>query len=134
MINDDLVEPQTGFDTHPHKDMEIVSYVVSGELTHADSMGHKNTLTRGQAQYMSAGTGVLHSEHNLGENILRFMQIWIFPDQKGRTPNYGDYRFNWEDRKNHWLHMVSGHRGKCPNQNPSRCEYLFLRIGTRTRH
>lgn len=114
VINDDLVEPKTGFDTHPHRDMEIISYVVNGKLTHGDSMGNKNTITRGQVQYMSAGTGVLHSEHNLGEDILRFLQIWIFPEKNRLTPNYGDYRFNWEDRKNNWLHMVSGQNGNAP--------------------
>jgi redox-sensitive bicupin YhaK (pirin superfamily) len=67
VINDDMVESQMGFDTHPHENMEIISYVVDGELTHGDSMGNKQTLTRGQVQYMSAGTGVLHSEYNLGK-------------------------------------------------------------------
>lgn len=114
VINDDLVKPKKGFETHPHRDMEIISYVVDGELTHGDSMGNKNTLGRGQVQYMSAGTGVYHSEHNLGENILRFLQIWIFPDKKGYKPNYGDYRFNWDERKNNWLHMVSGIDGVAP--------------------
>lgn len=114
VINDDLVQPNTGFDTHPHRDMEIISYVVNGELTHGDSMGNKNTVTRGHVQYMSAGTGVFHSEFNLGEDVLRFLQIWIFPDQRGHKPNYGDFRFNWEDRKNNWLHMVSGQDGNAP--------------------
>lgn len=114
VINDDLVKSKKGFETHPHRDMEIISYVVDGELTHGDSMGNKNTLGRGQVQYMSAGTGVYHSEHNLGENILRFLQIWIFPDKKGYEPNYGDYRFNWDERKNNWLHMVSGIDGVAP--------------------
>jgi quercetin 2,3-dioxygenase len=114
VINDDLVEPGTGFDTHPHKDMEIISYVIDGELTHGDSMGNKNTITRGHVQYMSAGTGVLHSEHNFGENTLRFLQIWIYPNQSGYKPSYGDYRFNWDDRKNQWLHMVSSKNGNAP--------------------
>jgi redox-sensitive bicupin YhaK (pirin superfamily) len=108
VVNDDLVKPGTGFDTHPHKDMEIISYVVNGELTHEDSMKNKRTLTRGQVQYMSAGTGVTHSEHNLGAETLRFLQIWIFPDKKGYEPNYGDHRFEWARRENNWLHMVSG--------------------------
>ena len=108
VINDDLINSQTGFGTHPHKNMEIISYVVNGELTHGDSMGNQNTITRGQVQYMSAGTGVLHSEYNLGKDTSRFLQIWILPDKNGRTPNYGDFRFNWDDRKNNWLHMVSG--------------------------
>jgi len=111
VINDDLIEANTGFDTHPHKDMEIISYVVDGELTHGDSMGNKNTITRGHVQYMSAGTGVYHSEHNLGKDRLRLLQIWIFPDKQGYKPNYGDYRFNWDDRKNKWLHMVSSKDG-----------------------
>ena len=80
VLNDDLVRPGTGFETHPHRDMEIISYVVQGELTHGDSMGNRQTLKRGQIQYMSAGTGVWHSEHNLGEDTLRFLQIWIYPD------------------------------------------------------
>ena len=114
VINDDLVKSGTGFDTHPHKDMEIVSYVIDGELTHADSMNNKYTLTRGQVQYMSAGTGVWHSEHNFGEETLRFLQIWIFPDDSNYSPNYGDYRFNWDDRVNKWLHIVSGENGDAP--------------------
>ncbi|NLP27418.1 MAG: pirin family protein [Clostridia bacterium] len=111
VINDDLVEANTGFDTHPHRDMEIISYVVNGQLTHGDSMGNKNTLSRGHVQYMSAGTGVYHSEHNLGKDTLRFLQIWILPDKADHEPNYGDFRFNWDDRKNKWLHMVSSKSG-----------------------
>lgn len=114
VINDDLVEPGTGFGLHPHKNMEIISYVVDGELTHGDSMGNKSTISRGHVQYMSAGTGVYHSEHNLGNQTLRFLQIWIFPDQNGYAPSYGDYRFNWDDRKNNWLHMVSNKEGDAP--------------------
>lgn len=111
VLNDDLVEPQTGFDTHPHHDMEIISYVVNGELTHGDSMGNQRTLQRGHVQYMSAGTGVQHNEYNHGNTIARFLQIWIFPDKKGVQPNYGEYRFEWENRKNKWLHLVSGLQG-----------------------
>ncbi|GAA0725262.1 pirin family protein [Clostridium malenominatum] len=114
VINDDLIQSNTGFDTHPHRDMEIVSYVIDGELTHGDSMGNKNTITRGHVQYMSAGTGVYHSEHNLGEDTARLLQIWIYPDKKGYEPNYGDYRFNWKDRENKWLHMVSSKDGDAP--------------------
>jgi len=114
VINDDLIDAGTGFDTHPHSDMEIISYVVNGELTHGDSMGNKSTITRGHIQYMSAGTGVYHSEHNFGEDILRLLQIWIFPNKKGYIPNYGDYRFNWDDRHNEWLHMVSSKDGNAP--------------------
>lgn len=114
VINDDLIEAGTGFDLHPHRDMEIVSYVVNGELTHRDSMGNNNTISRGHVQYMSAGTGVHHSEYNLGEDKLRLLQIWILPDKKNHIPNYGDYRFNWNDRHNKWLHMVSSKSGDAP--------------------
>lgn len=111
VINDDLIEPDTGFDTHPHRDMEIITYVIDGELTHEDSMKNKNTISRGHVQYMSAGTGVTHSEFNFGKDILRLLQIWIYPDKQGYEPNYGDYRFNCEDRQNKWIHMVSGKDG-----------------------
>ncbi len=110
VFNDDVIQPQTGFDTHPHRDMEIITYVVSGELSHKDSMGNAQTLTRGQAQYMSAGTGVFHSEHNWHESDeLRLMQIWILPDKRGYEPNYGDYRFALEDRFGKWLPIATSY-------------------------
>ena len=108
VINDDLVEPGTGFEMHPHRDMEIVTYVVDGQLTHVDSMNNQRTLTRGQIQYMSAGTGVQHSEHNRGDKMLRLLQIWILPDKKGYEPNYGDYQFALTDLENQWLPLVTG--------------------------
>ncbi|WP_028972484.1 pirin family protein [Spirochaeta cellobiosiphila] len=114
VLNDDRVQPGTGFDTHPHKDMEIISYIIQGELTHQDNMGHKRSLTRGMIQYMSAGTGVLHSEHNQGKDLLRFLQIWIFPTHKSLEPNYGDYEFPLNDREGKWLHMVSGQTKEAP--------------------
>ena len=107
VINDDQVQPGTGFDMHPHRDMEIISYVIDGELSHADSMKNSQTLSPGQVQYMSAGTGVVHSEHNLGKDMLRFLQIWIFPDKEGYQPNYGDFRFDWDDRINRWLPIAT---------------------------
>ena len=114
VINDDVIRPHTGFDTHPHNDMEIVTYVVEGALTHGDSLGNLTTIHRGHVQYFSAGTGVMHSEHNKGDDPLRLLQIWILPDQKGHAPNYGEMRFEWEDRRNQWLHMISGQEGTAP--------------------
>jgi len=108
VVNDDVIKPHSGFDTHPHNDMEIITYVVDGALTHGDSLGNKNTITRGHIQYFSAGTGVRHSEHNEGDDPLRLLQIWIYPDRKGHQPDYGDKRFEWEDRQNRWLLMISG--------------------------
>ncbi len=107
VINDDLVQPKTGFDTHPHRDMEIVTYVVNGELTHADSMGNERTLSRGDVQFMTAGSGITHSEYNLGDEVLRFLQIWIFPEKNWLTPNYGDHHFDAAGRDNRWQHIVS---------------------------
>ncbi len=121
VVNDDLVQSGTGFDLHPHRDMEIISYVVNGKLTHGDSMGNQGTITRGHVQYMSAGTGVFHSERNGGQETLRFLQIWILPDRKGYEPTYGDYRFEWKDRHNQWLHMVSGPEGNAPIQIHQDC-------------
>jgi len=114
VINDDLIDQGEGFDTHPHQDMEIISYVVQGELTHADNMGNKRSLKRGHVQYMSAGTGVYHSEHNYGNEILRILQIWILPDKTGHTPNYGDYMFDWNVRTQKWFKIVSGINGDAP--------------------
>lgn len=109
VVNDDIVDPHSGFPEHPHRDMEIVSYVVSGGLSHGDSMGHKETVYRGEVQYMSAGTGVYHSESNERDEPVRLLQIWVYPDKKGYEPNYGDFRFKWEDRINKWLHLVGEH-------------------------
>lgn len=111
VINDDLIMAGTGFDTHPHHDMEILTYVLDGELTHQDSMGHKRTVKRGGIQYMSAGTGITHSEHNYGIEVLRLLQIWIFPDHPGHTPHYGDHEFDYEERHNKLLHLVSSKSG-----------------------
>lgn len=116
VINDDIFDAGKGFGTHPHENMEIISYVVDGVLTHKDSMGNKRDLVRGQVQYMSAGTGVTHSEYNLTEKPLRFLQIWIIPNKKGYTPNYGDYRFEWEEREGKWLQIVSGLQGNASIQ------------------
>lgn len=113
VLNDDLIQGKTGFDTHPHNDMEIVTYVIDGELTHKDSMGNSSTITRGQVQYMSAGTGVYHSEFNHGNKELRLLQIWILPDESGHKPNYGEYKFKWNDRINNWLQIVSDKNGDC---------------------
>ena len=114
VINDDLIQGKTWFPMHPHNDMEIVSYVIDGKITHKDSMGNASELSRGEVQYMSAGTGVYHSEYNLSDENLRLLQIWIYPDKKDYKPNYGENKFNWSDRENKWLHMVSSMEGSAP--------------------
>lgn len=114
VLNDDIIEPGHGFDTHPHSDMEIITYIIRGKITHRDSMDNKRKVGRGEVQYMSAGTGVFHSEYNLDEEELRLFQVWIYPDRKGHEPNYGEKKFDWDVRVNKFFHMVSSKDGDAP--------------------
>jgi hypothetical protein len=93
--NDDSVQPASGFDTHPHRDMEIVTWVLRGELTHQDSMGNRGTIYPGLAQRMSAGSGILHSEKNdsLTEPV-HFVQMWVIPDETAVTPSYQQHEID----------------------------------------
>ncbi|KAL7449837.1 hypothetical protein ACHAWC_001851 [Mediolabrus comicus] len=108
VLNDDLVQPNRGFGTHPHANQEIVTYIIEGTLTHKDSMGTAESLGRGSLQFMTAGTGVRHSEHNLcEEKPLRFIQTWITPSKSGLQPNYGSSVGDETLRWNQWQHLVS---------------------------
>jgi hypothetical protein len=112
VLNDDIVHPDSGFGTHPHKDMEIISYVVNGQITHKDSMGNDRTLKRGEVQYLSAGTGILHSEYNHHKSEdLRLLQIWILPPKNSMEPIYGEELYKHKERKNKLLHIVSNQEG-----------------------
>ncbi len=112
VVNDDIIHAKSGFDTHPHENMEIVSYIVYGEITHKDSMGNQETLKEGEVQYLSAGDGIYHSEHNLHESKdLRLLQIWIIPPSRGLKKLYGSYRFTKEEKKNKLLNIVSAQEG-----------------------
>ncbi len=112
VLNDDIVHPMSGFGMHPHENMEIISYIVDGEITHKDSMGNERILKRGDVQYMSAGTGLMHSEYNNHPSQdLRLLQIWILPPQKGMNPIYGDISFDESERKNKLLHVISNEAG-----------------------
>jgi quercetin 2,3-dioxygenase len=100
VINEDRVAPGEGFGTHGHRDMEIISYVLDGELAHKDSMGNGSTIRPGDVQRMSAGRGVLHSEFNpSGSNQVHFLQIWIQPDQLRIEPSYEEKRFSNEEKR-----------------------------------
>ena len=91
VINDDLVMPGMGFGTHPHRDMEIITYILKGSLEHKDSMGNGRVIRTGEVQYMSAGSGVLHSEFNPAKDeAVHLLQIWIRPDTAGVTPRYSE--------------------------------------------
>ena len=89
VINDDLVLPGMGFGTHPHRDMEIITYILSGSLEHKDSMGNGRVIRTGEVHYMAAGTGVQHSEFNpANDEAVHLLQIWIVPDERGVKPRY----------------------------------------------
>lgn len=108
VFNDDVVEPGTGFPTHPHEDMEIITIVLNGEMTHEDSMGNKAVIKAGDVQRMSAGYGLTHSEFNLAEAPVHFYQIWIFPDRQGLEPSYDQKSFFARSWRNTLLAVASG--------------------------
>jgi redox-sensitive bicupin YhaK (pirin superfamily) len=114
VINEDRIAPGTGFGTHGHRDMEIVSYVLDGALAHKDNMGNGATITPGEVQRMTAGTGVLHSEYNhAAERETHFLQIWILPSDRGIRPGYEQKRFDDADKRGR-LRLVAapdGHDG-----------------------
>jgi redox-sensitive bicupin YhaK (pirin superfamily) len=111
VINDDLVMPGQGFGTHPHRDMEIITYILNGALQHKDSMGNGRVIRVGDVQYMAAGTGVQHSEFNPSkEEAVHLLQIWIQPDRKGVAPRYGEKSF--QNVPAGALHLVTSKSGR----------------------
>ncbi len=111
VINDDLILPGGGFGQHPHRDMEIITYILSGQLEHKDSMGNGRVIRTGEFQYMAAGSGVTHSEYNpSGEEAVHLLQIWIMPDRKGIKPRYAEKSF--KDASANGLHLVTSKTGR----------------------
>ncbi|WP_338243015.1 pirin family protein [Aurantiacibacter hainanensis] len=108
--NDDTIQPKTGFPAHPHRDMEIITYVREGAITHEDSLGNKGRTEAGDVQVMSAGTGIRHSEYNLEDTVTRIFQIWIIPDadSDGEAPSWGARLFPKADRSGAWAVLASG--------------------------
>ncbi len=112
VINDDTVAPGAGFGAHPHNDMEIVTYVTQGALEHKDSLGTGSVIRPGDVQRMSAGTGVTHSEYNHSQTeSVKFLQIWIFPEQKGLEPSYEQKHFTDAEKLNR-LRLIASQDGR----------------------
>jgi redox-sensitive bicupin YhaK (pirin superfamily) len=112
VLNDDRIAPGEGFPPHPHRDMEIITYVLSGELEHQDNIGNRGVVGPGCVQYMSAGTGVRHSEFNHSKvEELHLVQMWVLPPKTGLPPQYGQREFTKEDRTGRWLEVASGKPG-----------------------
>ncbi|MBD2088429.1 pirin family protein [Microcoleus sp. FACHB-1515] len=108
VINEDRVAPGRGFDTHPHRDMEIISYVLSGSLAHRDSLGNTATITANEVQRITAGTGIAHSEFNPSEtDPVHFLQIWILPEERNLQPSYAEAQFPIETRQSQWRLLAS---------------------------
>ena len=109
--NDDRIAAGTGFPTHPHNDMEIITYVRKGAITHRDSMGNEGRTEAGDVQVMSAGTGVRHSEYNLEDTDTTLFQIWLIPDERGGEPGWGARKFPKGERGGAFVPLASGMEG-----------------------
>jgi hypothetical protein len=112
VINEDIIAPGQGFGTHGHRDMEIVTYVIEGELEHQDSIGNTATIPRGEVQRMTAGTGIRHSEYNhSNRESVHLLQIWITPDTKDLTPSYEQKSFSKQEKQGK-LCLLASHDGR----------------------
>lgn len=108
VINDDTIAPGAGFSEHPHRDMEILTWVLAGSLAHRDSLGNVETLSPGELQTMTAGTGIRHSEFNASQtDPVHFLQMWVLPGATGHAPRYQQKRFDETGRENRWQLIAS---------------------------
>jgi redox-sensitive bicupin YhaK (pirin superfamily) len=109
--NDDTIAPKSGFPPHPHRDMEIITYVRTGAITHQDSLGNRGRTAAGDVQVMSAGTGIVHAEYNLEDEPTTLFQIWILPSRSGEAPGWGARPFPKDERSGRFVVLASGHAG-----------------------
>lgn len=109
--NDDVIAPKSGFPPHPHADMEIITYVYEGAITHKDNLGNHGRTAAGDVQVMSAGTGIAHSEYNLEDSDTRLFQIWLLPTSRGEQPSWGSRPFPKGDRAGRFVALASGYEG-----------------------
>jgi len=137
VINDDRVAPGGGFPTHPHRDMEILTCVLSGQLEHRDSMGNGEVIHAGEWQAMTAGTGITHSEFNPSKTEpVHLLQIWLFPDRRGHTPGYQQKQFTDADKSGKWAAVASpaGEGGALVIRQDARVYQTKLTAGQEVRH
>ena len=130
--NDDTIAPRTGFPPHPHNDMEIITYVREGAITHQDSLGNSGRTEAGDVQVMSAGTGIRHSEYNMEDVTTRIFQIWIVPTRTGDAPQWGAKPFPKGDRSGEFVTLASGYdddRDALPIRTDARVLGATIRAG-----
>ena len=135
--NDDEIAPNSGFPPHPHADMEIITYVREGAITHQDSLGNKGRTEAGDVQVMSAGTGIRHAEYNLEPKTTSLFQIWIIPDRRGGAPSWGAKPFPKGDRSGRFVALASGLEGDddaLPIRTPARVLGATLKAGETARY
>ncbi|PKB14602.1 hypothetical protein B0I00_2200 [Novosphingobium kunmingense] len=134
--NDDTIAPQTGFPPHPHNNMEIVTYVRKGAISHRDSIGNAGRTEAGDVQVMSAGSGVVHSEYNLEDEATDLFQIWIIPDSQGGEPTWGTRPFPKGDRAGRFVPLASGMAGDdaLPIRADARVAGATLKAGETTEY
>jgi redox-sensitive bicupin YhaK (pirin superfamily) len=130
--NDDVIAPRSGFPPHAHANMEIITYVREGAITHQDSLGNKGRTEAGDVQVMSAGSGIRHAEYNVEDEETRIFQIWIIPEQPGGQPSWGSKPFPKDDRAGSFVTLASGLQGAedaLPIRTPARVAGATLRAG-----
>jgi len=135
--NDDEIAPNSGFPPHPHADMEIITYVREGAITHQDSLGNKGRTEAGDVQVMSAGSGIRHAEYNLESDTTRIFQIWIEPERTGGAPAWGAKPFPKGNRSGRFVTLASGFDGDgeaLPIRTPARVLGATLKAGETTEH
>ena len=129
--NDDTIQPQSGFPPHPHNNMEIITYVRKGAITHRDNLGNTGRTETGDVQVMSAGSGIAHSEFNLEDEVTQIFQIWILPDEQGGQPQWGARPFPKGDRAGKFVVLASGIEGDdaLPIRANARVSGITLKAG-----
>lgn len=127
VINEDFVSAGKGFGAHPHQDMEIITYIVDGELSHRDSTGREATIKADDVQRMSAGTGVVHSEYNNSDAPVHLLQIWIMPEADGLPPSYEDRTFPRQEKRNR-LRLIASRDGRDDSTKINQDTSLFASV------